>query len=151
MRPAATSGNAEILRIRVALPKERPDLEDLQRRASLALPDVRDSLLASPDSIALPEEQVESGQVIVAEIDGKVAGFAAICGGELDGFFVEPDHWRRGIGSALVKAAAHIARRRGLSLAVTANTAARSFYESCGFSAEDEVETRFGRALRMSR
>jgi ribosomal protein S18 acetylase RimI-like enzyme len=59
--------------------------------------------------------------------------------------------WGCGIGRALADAAAHEARERGLSLTVIANPAARGFYESCGFSAEGEVRTRFGPGIRMSR
>jgi GNAT superfamily N-acetyltransferase len=72
-------------------------------------------------------------------------------GGELDGLFVDPGLWRRGIGAALVDAATHRARRKGLSLTVIANPGAREFYESCGFSLEGKAQTRFGPALRMSR
>jgi GNAT superfamily N-acetyltransferase len=89
--------------------------------------------------------------VIVAEIGGEIAGFAAVVGGELDGLFVEPDLWGGGIGRALVNAAAHEARKRGLTLKVIANPRARRFYEHCGFSVEGEVQTRFGPALRMSK
>ena len=95
--------------------------------------------------------QIANGQVHVAELGGRVAGFAAVVGGELDGLFVEPDLWRRGIGAALVDAATHEARRRGLALTVIANPTARGFYESCGFSHEGEAQTRFGPGLRMSR
>jgi GNAT superfamily N-acetyltransferase len=89
--------------------------------------------------------------VLVAEVEGKVAGFAAIVGGELDGLFVEPEHWRRGIGAALVEAATHEARRKGLTLTVIASPTARDFYESCGFAIEGEAQTRFGPALKMSK
>jgi len=89
--------------------------------------------------------------VMVAELHGRVSGFAAVVGGELDGLFVEPDLWRRGIGAALVDAATHEARRKGLTLSVIANPAARLFYERCGFALEGEAQTRFGPALRMSR
>ena len=78
-------------------------------------------------------------------------GFAAVIDGELDGLFVEPGMWRRGIGAALVDGATHQARRNGFSLAVTANPAARTFYEKCGFRLEGETDTRFGPGLRMSR
>lgn len=142
---------AELLSIRLAKPDEREELEELQRRASLALPDYRKQLLSHPDAIHLPPAQVANGQVLVAELDGRVAGFAAVVGGELDGLFVEPDLWRRGIGAALVDAATHQARRKGLALTVIANPNARDFYESCGFSLEGETQTRFGPALRMSR
>jgi GNAT superfamily N-acetyltransferase len=71
---------------------------------------------------------------------------------ELDGLFVEPELWRHGIGTTLVEAATHEARRRGLSLmTVVAEPAAKEFYERCGFTAEGTAETRFGPALRMSR
>ena len=142
---------AERPSIRFAKSYERDELEDLQRRASLAQPEYRALLEAHPDAVELPAEQIENGEVIVAERDGKIAGFAAVVGGELDGLFVEPALWRQGVGTALVETAAHEARRRGLSLTVTANPGAREFYESCGFSVEGEAATRFGPALRMSR
>lgn len=141
----------DLLSIRLAEPDEREELEELQRRASLALADYRDQLLAHPDAIHLPPAQVANGQVLVAELDGRVAGFAAVVGGELDGLFVEPELWRRGIGAALVDAATHQARHKGLALTVIANPNARDFYESRGFSLEGEVQTRFGPAFRMSR
>ena len=151
MRRGAMSKRAKALCIRLATPEERLDLEALQRRASLALAEYRAQLEAHPDAIELPGEQIDQGQVIVAELDGRVAGFAAVVDGELDGLFVEPDLWRRGIGTALVEEAAHEARRRGMTLSVTANPGAREFYERCGFSVEGEAQTRFGPALRMSR
>ena len=115
------------------------------------MPEFRDQLLANPDAIHLPPAQIANGQVIVAEFAGEVAGFAAVVGSELDGLFVEPDLWGGGIGKALVDAATHSARLRGLSLTVIANPRARGFYESCGFSVEGEEQTRFGPGLRMSR
>jgi len=141
----------EGLSIRLAKPEEREELEALQRRASLALPEYREQLLAHPDAIHLPLAQLANGQVLVAELGGRVAGFAAVVGGEFDGPFVEPDLWRRGIGAALVDAATHQARRKGLALTVIANPSARGLYESCGFSMEGDAQTRFGPAVRMSR
>lgn len=137
--------------LRPARADERDDLEDLQRRASLAVPDYREQLIANPDAIQLPEAQVASGQVIVAELGGAVAGFAAVIEGELDGLFVEPELWGQGIGRRLVEAATHRARREGLALSVVANPQAREFYEKCGLSIEGEEQTRFGPALRMTR
>ena len=146
----------DTLHIRPAQPEERLELEELQRRASLALETYREQLEANPDAIDLPAEQIERGDVLVAEMDGRIAGFAAVLTAqdkaELDGLFVEPGLWRRGFGTALVDAAVHEARRRGLSLlTVVADPAAREFYESCGFTAEGVAETRFGPALKMSR
>jgi GNAT superfamily N-acetyltransferase len=142
---------ADGLILRLAYPDEREQLEDLQRWASLELPEYRDQLLLNPDAIHLPPAQIANEQVTVAELDGNVVGFAALVGGELDGLFVEPDLWGQGIGRALVDAAAHQARKKGLTLTVIANPRARGFYESCGFRVEGEAQTRFGPALRMSR
>jgi len=145
------SKRVDALTIRSARAEEREELEDLQRRASLALPDYREQLEANPDAIHLPPAQIANGQVHVAEVNGHLAGFFALVGGELDGLFVEPEMWRRGIGSALVDAATHEARRKGLALTVIANPTAREFYERCGFSHEGETQTRFGPGLRMSK
>ena len=148
------SGRAEV-QIRLARPEERLALENLQRRASLALGDYREQLEANPDAIELPLAQIERGEVMIAEVDGLVAGFAAVLieddHAELDGLFVEPEQWRQGIGTALVDAAVHGARRQGLALMVVANPTVRDFYENCGFTCEGEAWTRFGPALRMSR
>jgi GNAT superfamily N-acetyltransferase len=139
------------MRIRPARVGEREALENLQRRSSLAIGTYNEQLEAHPDAIALPVTQIERGEVFVAEVDGQAAGFVALVGGELDGLFVEPDRWRQGIGKALVEAAVHEARRRGLSVTVIAEPAAQGFYEKSGFVVEGEAETRFGPAIRMSR
>jgi GNAT superfamily N-acetyltransferase len=143
------------IRIRLARPGEREELEALQWRASLANKEDRPHLEANPDAIQLPVKQIEAGDVLVAELDSKIVGFSAILVEpdhvELDGLFVEPDRWRQGIGTNLVDAAVHVARRRGLTLMVVANPAALGFYERCGFTVEGGAETRFGPALRMSR
>ena len=145
------SNRADSLTLRLARPEEHDELEDLLRRASLELPEYRDQLIDDPEAIYLPAGQIANGQVIVAELDGEIAGFAAVVGGELDAVSVEPDLWGRGIGRALVDAATHEARKRGLALTVIANPRARRFYEHCGFSLEGEVQTRFGPALRMTK
>lgn len=148
------SGPVE-LSIRMARPEEREALEALQRRASLALGEYNEQLEAEPDAIQLPIGQIERCEVIVAELEDRVAGFAAILLddyiAELDGLFVEPDLWRNGIGAALVDVAVHEARRQGLAMTVIANPSAREFYEKCGFTVEGDAQTRFGPALRMSR
>ena len=148
------SKRAEV-RLRPARAPERRELEELQRRASLANAEDRPNLEAHPDAIDLPLAFIERGEVTVAEIEGSVAGFAVVQGHdgftELDGLFVEPQQWRRGVGRALVDEATHEARRNGHALMVIAGEAARGFYERCGFTREGLAQTRFGPALRMSR
>jgi N-acetylglutamate synthase-like GNAT family acetyltransferase len=144
------------LTIRPARVDEREALEALQWRASLANPGDREVLLAHPDAIELPLRQVEAGQVFVAEQNGSVLGFAAILDRddgvlELDGLFVEPEHWKRGVGRALVEHCAVAARQAGRSsLHVVANFHAEGFYRRCGFKSIGPWETQFAPALEMS-
>ena len=144
--------------IRPARAAERAALEDLQRRASLALPDYRARLEAHPDSIDLPGARIAEGRVLVAEDEAGVAGFAVWLDGEgmgeaaLDGLFVEPARWRGGTGRALVAAVIAAAAEAGRTrLTVVANPGAVAFYASCGFVPAGEAQTRFGPAPVMVR
>jgi GNAT superfamily N-acetyltransferase len=141
--------------LRLAVAAERSALEELQRRASLVYEEDREALLAHPDAIELPLEQITDGRTIVAESGGELLGFAVVLrrddgDAELDGLFVEPGQWRQGIGRALVDEAERMARADGArSLWVTANTRALGFYDSCGFVTVGEVATRFRPAPKM--
>lgn len=144
------------LGIRPARPSERETLEELQRRASLANERHRSDLLAHPEAIELPPSQIVNGDVVVAELDDEVAGFAVLLigeeGAELDGLFVEPALWKHGIGRALVEHGAQRAAQAGSpAVEVTANPEARAFYEAVGFEKYGEAATRFGPAIRMRR
>ena len=140
---------------RLAVPAERSALEALQRRASLVSEEDRAALLAHPDAIELPLEQITGGRTVVAESAGQLLGFAVVLrrddgDAELDGLFVEPTHWRHGVGRALVEQAESMATADGAaSLWVTANTSALRFYDSCGFVTVGEVQTRFRPAPKM--
>ena len=143
--------------IRPARRDEHAMLESLQRRASLNNPGDRDALLANPDAIALPLEQITAGCVFVAERGGVVAGFTAVVprpdgAAELDALFVEPHLWNQGIGRRLVEHAVDVARVRAASvLHVVGNPHAEGFYVSCGFRVTGTVGTRFGVGLAMRR
>jgi len=143
--------------IRPALQTERSSLEALQWRASLANTGDRDALLANPDAIVLPMEQIADGHVSVAQRDGVIVGFAAVLprpdgNAELDALFVEPGLWKRGVGRLLVERCADVARSRGSRiLHVVGNPHAEGFYAACGFRTTGSVETRFGAGLAMQR
>lgn len=142
------------LAIRTAEPREHGALLALMRRASLANPADREALLAHPDAIELPPRQIAEARVFVAERDGVVLGFAALeprpdGGVELDGLFVEPGHWRGGIGRALVAEAGERARAAGSPALHVVAGAAQGFYEACGFAVTGACETRFGAAVTM--
>lgn len=141
--------------VRRAIASEQKQLEALQWRASLNNPGDRDALLAHPDAIELPLEQIKDGGVFVAEVAGSVMGFAAILPREdgdfdLDALFVEPNAWRQGIGRALVQHCAAAARDAGAtSLHVVGNPHAEGFYTTCGFDTLGTQQTRFGAGLLM--
>ena len=143
--------------VRPAVASEQKELEALQWRASLNNPGDRDALLAHPDAIELPLEQIRDGGVFVAEVAGATMGFAAILPREhgdfdLDALFVEPTAWRQGIGRALVEHCAATARDIGAeSLYVLGNPHAEGFYHACGFNTLGTKETRFGTGLLMKR
>lgn len=143
------------LHLRFGRPAERGALEDLQRRASLMHDAYRETLLANPDLIALPRWQLEENRVRVAEVGGKVLGFAAVlprdrqtC--DLDALFVEPDQWKRGIGRALMEDAFVLARAAGAEvMEVLANPYADGFYTRLGFVRIGTVTTPLGIGGKM--
>jgi N-acetylglutamate synthase-like GNAT family acetyltransferase len=140
---------------RLAVASEREELEALQLRSSLNNIGDRDALLANPDAIVLPVEQIDSGQVFVAERDNKIVGFAAVLSRadgetELDGLFVEPSIWRHGIGRSLLDRCAEFAIASGsTALHVVGNPHAEGFYAACGFEPIGVEATRFGEGLLM--
>ena len=143
------------LHIRPALLQERAELEALRWRASLIWEEYRQALLANPDAIELPDEQIGASQVHVGVQDSGLVGFSVVLArsdgdAELDGLFVDPPHWRRGIGARLVDHAAALAKDAGARmLCVIANPRAEGFYLSSGFRTVGREATRFGDADRM--
>lgn len=143
------------LLIRRAIPSEQTTLEALQLRASLSNAGDRDNLLAHPDAVELPIEQITAGGVFVAEWNDVIAGFSAVLprldgNVELDALFVDPDLRRLGIGRSLLEHSAQIARAQGSSvLHVVGNPHAEGFYLACGFQLIGTTETRFGPGLLL--
>ena len=146
-----------IIRIRAALPGERAELEDLQRRASLAVEKYREDLLAHPEAIHLPLSQLLENRVHVAEVAGRIAGFSVVLpkgaqSFDLDGLFVEPTLWRSGIGRELIADAVQcVEAQGGNTIDVVANPTAEIFYEKNGFEKSGRAETQFGPAHIMRR
>lgn len=145
------------IRIRTAFPAEQKALEALQWRASLNNPGDRAALLANPDAIALSMEQIQYGEVFVAEMGKAILGFAAILpredgNVELDGLFVEPHAMRQGIGRQLVDYCCEEALADGADyLHVLGNPHAKQFYRACGFAGTGSEATRFGPGLLLKK
>jgi RimJ/RimL family protein N-acetyltransferase len=100
---------------------------------------------------------LEPGDVLVADVDGAVAGYVALGAATplesnrhvvlVRGLAVAPAHRGRGIARTLMTAALAAARDRGarrVTLRVLAeNAAARAVYESCGFAVEGVLRGEF--------
>lgn len=116
-----------------------------------------DRLTWSPDNSPAPApsppfftDEVTPADVLVAEVDGTVAGWVTLRAGlpvpahghvrRIEGLAVDPALGRRGVGKALVRAAVDKAEREGaakVTLRVLGpNTAARRLSAACGFAVE---------------
>lgn len=142
--------------LRDATPADVTALREVFRRSSLSNEGDRSHLLAHPEALELSDLAVRQSRTRVAVADGRVVGFASWLGDadavEVEDVFVDPDWMRRGVGTALVLDLIAMARGRGARRAeVTANEAARAFYEKVGFAVGGKVDTAFGAALRMYR
>lgn len=71
-------------------------------------------------------------EIWVAEVDGRVAGFAAMHEGFLDHLYISPEHQRRGIGDALFARAKESMPGGFRWYVFQENRGARRFYEARG-------------------
>ncbi|WP_224814978.1 GNAT family N-acetyltransferase [Hasllibacter sp. MH4015] len=73
-------------------------------------------------------------QTLVALLEGRVVGTAALQGCEVKSVFVSPYLHRTGIGSSLMRELERIARRQGIaSLDVSSSLSAVPFYAALGY------------------
>lgn len=92
---------------------------------------------ACRDELTLREDELAPRRTLVAELDGRVAGFGTLEGdppyGELGMLFVEPAAIGRGVGGALLAALVDRARDLGFTrLAIDADPHAEAFYLAQG-------------------
>jgi N-acetylglutamate synthase-like GNAT family acetyltransferase len=158
LKPGATgSGSISAMPffIRSAVPGDLGVLRDLFVRSSLANEHDREALLAHPDVLEWEDRGLREGRTrVAATAEGRIVGFATWVRGqdalEVEDLFVDPEWMGRGAGRELVLDLTVTAREQGLArLEVTADRQAAGFYERVGFFSTDEVQTRFGPALRM--
>ncbi len=141
--------------VRPAAPEDVDGLGALKLRASLAWGDHTRQIEALPEARVFPPEHLPFA--LVAEADGRLAGFATVLpredgGADLEDIFVEPALWRRGIGRALMAEADRAAGDAGAEvLRVIANARALGFYAACGFEVVGVVQTLFAPAPRMEK
>lgn len=108
---------------------------------------------------------IESGEILVGEIDGAVRGLvlfgasrdagAAPDEGEVIALYVHPDHWRTGLGRHLVSGALERLADAGLKQAIVWTLAESprnlAFYQSLGFRRDGGEQRResFGSPLEV--
>ena len=140
------------IRIRIAHPDDKLNIIEVQRRASLASEtgDILDKLLEQPELFDIDEELLANNEVIVAEIGATIVGFASFIAqdgndAELEGMFVDPKHWRQGIGRLLIDAVTReLIAWKATRLRVVANPNALAFYKAVGFVIIGEEKTPLG-------
>jgi GNAT superfamily N-acetyltransferase len=148
--------------VRVAVSADLPALERAKREAGItAWPHILPPEVI--EQLSFPERWVEAvtapparTAVLAGELNGTVAGFAIIRPsadddatpetGELDGFYVAPDAWGRGVGRALLTSALDRLRDQGFGQATlwTAvdNHRPRRIYEIGGWRLDGTVRHR---------
>jgi len=141
--------------IRPARADDQPALVAIVWKTVMASERDRDTLLAHPEAVQVPVEQLTPTTACVADAAGTTAGFAIVLprpdgDAELDGLFVDPAMQRLGIGRRLVERTKELARTMGAStLHVVAGEDALAFYRSVGFIETGVTETQFGKAPVM--
>ncbi|MZQ86512.1 GNAT family N-acetyltransferase [Paenibacillus sp. 5J-6] len=133
--------------IRRAITGDVDTIRDVYRRASLTNEADHQLIAAHPEWLVWDVAMLPFAHVAV--VDGRVVGFASARPIddflELEDLFTDPDYRRQGVASALI---ADIARR-GLRIEVSANHAAKAFYESVGFVVIGIAGSQGGPVLRM--
>ncbi len=99
---------------------------------------------------------------VIEDEAGRVVGFCSVLPspnaddgetiGVIAALYIDPPHWRRGFGAALMKVATARARERGFRelwlWVLEGNESARRFYECLGFQADGAEKTEtFGDAV----
>ena len=144
-----------MIAIRPALASDEDDLTRIDRATWTHL--VSPSPPPGPSWSYFANNRVQPADVLVALVDGEVAGYVQVGRATpipasdhvrmVSGIAVAPDHQRRGVGRALLDAAAVEARKRGarrLTLRVLGpNEGARRLYEAAGFVVEGTLRGEF--------
>jgi AcrR family transcriptional regulator len=105
--------------LRPARPDEAAALSDLVRRSKAHWGYSDEFIEACRDELTVHREQIDAGRVLVATVNGMLAGTATLGGeppeGDVEMFFVEPEHIGTGVGGALFAAV----RRRAVDAGFT--------------------------------
>ena len=141
--------------IRPARADDQPALLAIVWKTVMASDRDREMLLAHPEAVQVPVDQLTPATACVADAGLTPAVFAIVLpmadgDAELDGLFVDPAMQRLGIGRRLIERTKELALAMGAStLHVVAADDALAFYRSVGFVETGVTETQFGKAPLM--
>lgn len=130
--------------IRHAWPDEGPALSELALEAKAHWGYDREFLEQCREELTITRERIARERIRVAEVDGKVAGFASVAvsigKAELCDLFVHPDYIGRDVGQILASDTLLYICRHGIPLVhVEADPNAMAFYARQGFTQCGEV------------
>jgi GNAT superfamily N-acetyltransferase len=125
--------------LRPARPDEAAALTELAVQSKAHWGYSTEFIDACRDELTVEREHLDAGLVVVAELDGVIAGFSTLVGeppvAEIEALFVEPAHigTGAGVGTMLFRALCATARdRRCTRLLIEAEPFAAGFYEHLG-------------------
>jgi putative acetyltransferase len=119
---------------RLAMWKDASRLYDIRRRsiqelAPPAMPAPEAQAWASQLTLSGMERKLRELEVWVAELEGVVAGWGAICGDMLEGLYTAPEFAGQGVGAGLLDRLEGLMREREFpSVRLEASSNARGFY-----------------------
>jgi putative acetyltransferase len=108
--------------------------------------DQREAWAARADDQTAFGARLSSALTLLAVVEGAIAGFASLKGGEeIDMLFVDPEFARQGVGRALIDALTRLADSRGAKrLTTEASDAAKPLFDRQGFTAQSRNLVRKG-------
>jgi GNAT superfamily N-acetyltransferase len=147
------------MKIRLALPSEAEELTKLTFLSKNFWNYPDEWLESWRESLTVTPSYIEENMVIVAEIEGILAGYLSISkedqdavltigdysskeGNCLDNLFVHPDYIRKSIGESLLNHAKEWCKNHGISkLHIYSDPNAKGFYEKMGASYLGEFQS----------
>jgi putative acetyltransferase len=108
--------------------------------------DQREAWASRADDAAAFGSRLAEALTLIAVIEGAIAGFASLKGGEeIDMLFVDPEFARQGVGRTLVDALTKLSQARGAKrLTAEASDAAKPLFDRLGFTAQKRNLVRKG-------
>jgi len=85
-------------------------------------------------------EGLFDGEVVVAEVDGRICGFVAYAEGELTWLYVDPSSYKKGIGRTLLRYAIAASDGNISTEVLCGNDRALALYRSEGFRIQRRVD-----------